>query len=524
MEIKGVDISYCQSGIDYNKLKADGVKFAIIRAGFSETEDKLLKTHIDGLRKVGIPFGLYWYSYAYSMTETQKEADACVAVIKKYQLQDELSYPVFYDIEEDKHLKVGKMALTNMADEFKVRLNRAGIYTGLYVNPNFMECAFDKERIMRNHDIWLAHWTENPAQKSRYNYGQKMWQWGVGKVGNMDVDGDLCFVDYPARINEWRKKQGKSPIGSQPAQKTVNFTPRLTAPSTTDKYWRHTSKGGLNECIHISGGSCLPNCVGYAWGRFYEIIGERPALSKNNAEMWYGNTADGYKRSSTPALGVIACWSKGKVGNGADGAGHVAVVERIEANGDIVTSNSAYSGTRFYTQTYKKSEGYNFGAYKFQGFILPPVQIKDATPAATSKPAAPTAFKVGDVVDFTGSTHYASSTGTRGTAAKPGKAKITHIAAGTAHPYHVVHTDSKSNVYGWVNAADISGAGSAAAQIKVGSTVMLRKGAKDYNGGKLASFVYGRPHIVSELNGDRAVITFGGVVVAAVKTSDLTLT
>ena len=524
MEIKGVDISYCQAGIDYNKLKADGVKFAIIRAGFSETEDKLLKTHIDGLRKVGIPFGLYWYSYAYNMTETQKEADACVAVIKKYQLQNELSYPVFYDIEEQKHLKVGKMALTNMADEFKVRLNRAGIFTGLYVNPNFMECAFDKERIMRNHDIWLAHWTENPEQKSRYNYGQKMWQWGIGKVGNMDVDGDLCFIDYPVRINEWRRECGIGSAGSQPAQKTVNFTPRLTAPSTTDKYWRHTSKGGLNECIHISGGSCLPNCVGYAWGRFYEIIGERPALSRCNAEMWYGNTADGYKRSSTPALGAIACWSKGAVGNEADGAGHVAIVERIEANGDIVTSNSAYGGSRFYTQTYKKSAGYSFGAYKFQGFILPPVQIKDTTPAATSKPAAPTAFKVGDVVEFKGRTHYTSSTGTRGTAAKPGRAKVTIVAAGAAHPYHLIaESGSGSTVYGWVNAADIGSVKSTAAQIKVGSTVMLRKGAKDYNGGRLASFVYTRPHIVGELKGDRAVITFGGVVVAAVKTSDLTL-
>lgn len=53
--------------------------------------------------------------------------------------------------------------------------------------------------------------------------------------------------------------------------------------------------------------------------------------------------------------------------------------------------------------------------------------------------------------------------------------------------------------------------------------IWFRKGAKDYNGGRLASFVYTRPHIVGELKGDRAVITFGGVVVAAVKTSDLTL-
>lgn len=142
----------------------------------------------------------------------------------------------------------------------------------------------------------------------------------------------------------------------------------------------------------------------------------------------------------------------------------------------------------------------------------------------TSSPTTVTAFKVGDIVEFTGSTHYTSSTGTCGTTAKPGKAKITIIVTGTAHPYHLIaENGGGSTVYGWVNAADISGAGSATVQIKVGSTVMLRNGAKDYNGGNLASFVYGRPHIVSELKGDRAVITFGGVVVAAVKTNDLTL-
>ncbi|WP_277669068.1 N-acetylmuramoyl-L-alanine amidase [Caproiciproducens galactitolivorans] len=59
--------------------------------------------------------------------------------------------------------------------------------------------------------------------------------------------------------------------------------------------------------------------------------------------------------------------------------------------------------------------------------------------------------------------------------------------------------------------------------IKVGSTVKLKQGAKTYTGGTLASFVYARNHIVKEINGDRAVITYGGVVVAAVKLADLTL-
>ena len=59
--------------------------------------------------------------------------------------------------------------------------------------------------------------------------------------------------------------------------------------------------------------------------------------------------------------------------------------------------------------------------------------------------------------------------------------------------------------------------------IQVGSTVRLNKGAKTYSGGSLASFVYERNHQVKEISGDRAVITYGGTVVAAVKVSDLTL-
>lgn len=242
----------------------------------------------------------------------------------------------------------------------------------------------------------------------------------------------------------------------------AKFVPRLTAPSATDKHWIKSTRGGLNNCLEIKAGSVLPNCVGYAWGRFYELTGEKPRLANLNAEDWYGNTADGYKRSQTPKLGAVACWRKGKVWNGADGYGHVAIVEEIKPNGDIVCSNSAYGGSRFYMQTYSKSNGYNSGSLTFQGFILPPVDFSaqsETSPETSpvSSPALSTAaFKIGDVVDFTGSTHYVSSTGTKGTAAKPGRAKITIIAPSTAHPYHVIaECGGGSTVYGWVNKSDI---------------------------------------------------------------------
>jgi len=150
----------------------------------------------------------------------------------------------------------------------------------------------------------------------------------------------------------------------------MKFKARTTAPSNNSKYWRHTSAGGVNSCIHIKNGSCLPNCVGYAWGRFYEIMGSKPKLSRNNAEDWYGYN-DGYKRGKHPRLGAVICWRKGKVGVHADGAGHVAVVEKIKEDGSIVISESGYNSFRFRTRTIRPP--YSIGsAYTFQGFIYNP--------------------------------------------------------------------------------------------------------------------------------------------------------
>lgn len=81
---------------------------------------------------------------------------------------------------------------------------------------------------------------------------------------------------------------------------------------------------------------------------------------------------------------------------------------------------------------------------------------------------------------------------------------------------------AKLKTAGYSDAFITTGSG-AGGTIKAGSIVRVKQGAKTYTGGGLASFVYSRDHVVSELNGDRAVITYGGVTVAAVRVSDLTL-
>ena len=165
----------------------------------------------------------------------------------------------------------------------------------------------------------------------------------------------------------------------------AKYSPRTSAPSTTNKNYIHSSKGGYNHCILISGDSCLPNCVGYCWGRWREILGSKPKLSLNNAENWYGYTADGYKRGKTPKVGAVICWRKGQAGNSADGYGHVAIVEEVKSNGDIVTSESGYNSYRWKMKTYTKSSNYYLGSsYTFQGFIYLPLEFEEDKKATTS--------------------------------------------------------------------------------------------------------------------------------------------
>lgn len=154
------------------------------------------------------------------------------------------------------------------------------------------------------------------------------------------------------------------------------FKRRLTAPSYNNKYYlkKGTVFGGYNKCIQVNSftGSCLPNCTGYAWGRFCECQGKKSCkLSTGDAgNWWYKN--DGYKRGKTPKLGAVICWKDSQ------GAGHVAIVEKVENNGDITTSNSAWGGDRFFLNNLKKKKNYYFGStYTFQGFIYNPTEFQD---------------------------------------------------------------------------------------------------------------------------------------------------
>lgn len=165
----------------------------------------------------------------------------------------------------------------------------------------------------------------------------------------------------------------------------MSYTPRTSAPGSGDPYWTKTTYGGYNQQILGSpsawSGSVLANCTGYVHGRWMELGGATSEynLSNGNANTYWGH-ADGYERGQEPRLGAVLCLGGGSYG-------HVAIVEEIFDNGDIMVSESNYGRAVFeYVRRYKstgyKRSGGTVGG--FQGFIYHP-NISPPTPPAPPK-------------------------------------------------------------------------------------------------------------------------------------------
>lgn len=162
----------------------------------------------------------------------------------------------------------------------------------------------------------------------------------------------------------------------------ATFKPRLTKPEAGNPYYNTKSNGGYSDAIKGSptdaGCNVLSNCVGYAYGRFNEIggYGYCKYLRPVNAENFM-QYASGLDTGMTPKLGAVMVWRKGATLSGSDGAGHVAVVEKIISNTEVVTSESGWNSSAFWTKTRKKGSNGNWGAstgYTFLGFIYQPTE------------------------------------------------------------------------------------------------------------------------------------------------------
>ena len=216
MERKGIDVSEHQGVINWELVKTN-IDFAILRCGYGSDiesqDDKQFIRNANECTRLGIPFGVYLYSYAKTKEAATSEANHVLRLIKNYKLE----YPVFYDMEDRIQEPLSDEELTGICTTFCDILENNKYYVGIYANLFWFNTKLNSSKLDK-YDKWLAEWRENPSYAKPFG----MWQYtSNGTINGIQtrVDENIAYKDYPAII----KANGLNNIMDEPL-KIVTYT------------------------------------------------------------------------------------------------------------------------------------------------------------------------------------------------------------------------------------------------------------------------------------------------------------
>jgi len=206
MTTKGIDISKWQDRVDMSKVAASDINFILALIGHGNVisqKDPFFDANVTQALKHGIHVGGYYFGYATSIPDAQREADVCNQILQPY--RGKLLFPIAYDYEYasyDYFVKVMGRAPTNaeidsFINAFNDRLASYGWFVNTYMNGDYIKSGKVSAATMKKYDVWLADYTGGPDYPC---YIQQTGSTGSvpGIVGNVDMD--VCFRDYPTII------------------------------------------------------------------------------------------------------------------------------------------------------------------------------------------------------------------------------------------------------------------------------------------------------------------------------------
>lgn len=190
--LKGIDVSYWQGTIEWEKVKAAGIDFAFLRASVGDYyTDETFYYNITEAQRVGIKVGAYHFCRADSVESAKAEAKLFLDFIKPYKLD----FPVVVDIEDSRHEKLSVEQLTEVTAVFCEEIKKAGYEPMIYASASWLNSKLDTKKLSE-YEIWVAHWgTTKPAYRGDFG----VWQYSCkGKVSGIkgSVDLNVAYKNY----------------------------------------------------------------------------------------------------------------------------------------------------------------------------------------------------------------------------------------------------------------------------------------------------------------------------------------
>jgi len=195
--------------LDFERMKADGCDFVILRMGSEDSSGRYTDPHFftmyDMAREAGMDIGLYYYSYAMSYSEAAADAQYVIDVIEDNGMYFE--YPIYIDIEESDQLALSESSLSDLCYGWCETMVDAGYFPGIYGSYNLYDGVSSDVR--NTYDFWVA-WVSSATSASAYNPSTHnisnecaMWQYSwygyeYDGVGLSMLDVNVSYKDYPA--------------------------------------------------------------------------------------------------------------------------------------------------------------------------------------------------------------------------------------------------------------------------------------------------------------------------------------
>lgn len=201
--LSGIDVSSWQGTIDWKKVKAAGIDYAIIRAGYGKEDidkqtDSTFVQNIKGAKEAGMPFGLYHFSHASTVEEAKQEANFLLEILETNGVTpDDLAYPIAFDIE-GKAVSPSKEVNTGKVTAFCEIIRDAGYLPMVYASKTVIQDYLYYDEISAN-NIWMAAWTSTPNDTEIFDNCFPVDMWQYSESGTVDgingrVDLNICYT------------------------------------------------------------------------------------------------------------------------------------------------------------------------------------------------------------------------------------------------------------------------------------------------------------------------------------------